>query len=111
MFQSDKLYSEIGSRIRCLRKSQDSGMSQEEFAKLLGLSRTSVTNIEAGNQKVPIDTIYILCTQFGLGIESLLPKPDDFAELTDDDPNSINVGGQTHNLGRKTADLLSRVRG
>ena len=45
----------VGRTIRMLRKS--AGMTQADVAREIGLSRTSVVNIEAGRQRPTIDTL------------------------------------------------------
>lgn len=45
----------LGSMIRTLRKGR--GMSQAELAAKSGLERTSITNIEIGNQRLGVDKL------------------------------------------------------
>ncbi len=46
------VYREVGRRIRQAR--QRRGMSQAQLGQLVGLNRTSITNIESGNQTVTL---------------------------------------------------------
>jgi len=48
-------------------------MSQEAFAKAVGLSRTSITNIERGRQPVSLHTLYFMADILGVGPADLLP--------------------------------------
>lgn len=82
-------------------------MSQDELAQILGLKRTSITNIERGNQKLGIDAIYKLCERFGLELQDLLPT---VAQLRQTGDRSIVVGGRSQEVGRKTADVVARLR-
>ena len=82
-------------------------MSQEELAKILDLKRTSVTNIELGNQKLTLEAIYKLCERFGLDIGEILPPVID---VTATHERSIVVGGESHEVGIKTASLVARLR-
>lgn len=50
------------------------GMSQEEFAKAVGLSRTSITNIERGRQPVSLHTLYSMADILGIEAVDLLPS-------------------------------------
>lgn len=50
MSMEDSRRAEIGARIRIARDM--AGLSQGQLAKLMGLHRPSVTEIEAGNRKV-----------------------------------------------------------
>lgn len=69
------LYAETGRRIGKVRKAR--GMSQEQLAKMIGLSRTSVTNIEKGRQKLPLHTLYEIAATLGMGVEELLPRREE----------------------------------
>jgi transcriptional regulator with XRE-family HTH domain len=51
----------------------ESGMSQEAFAKAVGLSRTSITNIERGRQPVSLHTLYFMADILGVEPADLLP--------------------------------------
>ena len=46
------VYREVGRRIRQAR--QRRGMSQAQLGQLVGLNRTSITNIEGGNQTLTL---------------------------------------------------------
>lgn len=48
-------------------------MSQAALAKAVGLSRTSITNIERGRQPVNIHTLYAMADILGLDVGDLLP--------------------------------------
>lgn len=60
----------VGRTIRVLRKS--SGMSQADLAREIGLSRTSVVNIEAGRQRPTIDTLDAVGVALGVTTGSLV---------------------------------------
>jgi DNA-binding XRE family transcriptional regulator len=51
------------------------GISQEMLADELGLSRTSITNIEKGRQPVQLHTLYIIARLLSIDIKELLPSP------------------------------------
>jgi transcriptional regulator with XRE-family HTH domain len=50
-------------------------MSQELLARELGLSRTSVTNIEKGRQPVQLHTLYQISQLLSVELKDLLPAP------------------------------------
>lgn len=68
------LYREIGERITLLRKTRRPRISQEKLAESVDLTRTSVTNIEAGRQAVPLITLYQIACELEVPIEDLLPS-------------------------------------
>lgn len=107
MIDNQRLYTLIGERVRRLREAQAPRMSQSDLAQILSLKRTSVTNIEQGNQKPTLDTIYRLCERFGLEIQEVMPP---LADVTQAGETSIVVGGQAHEVGVKTASLVARLR-
>jgi len=107
MIDTARLYVLIGERVRRVREAQTPRMSQAELARTLQLRRTSITNIERGNQKLTLDTIYRLCERFGLHIHEVLPT---VSEVTQVEETSIVVGGKAHEVGAKTASVVARLR-
>jgi DNA-binding XRE family transcriptional regulator len=107
MLDGDKLYELIGDRIRQIRETQAPRMSQGDLAKVLGLQRTSVTNIELGKQKPTLDTLLRLCEHFALEIDAIVPK---LHEISLVQARSVVVGGKAQEVGAKTANLLSSLR-
>jgi transcriptional regulator with XRE-family HTH domain len=51
----EPIYRQFGSKIESLRTAL--GLSQAELAKRVGLTRTSIVNIEAGRQRVLLDDV------------------------------------------------------
>jgi DNA-binding XRE family transcriptional regulator len=107
MLDSNRLCKLIGERVKQIRETQTPRLSQQDLADILGLTRTSVTNMERGNQKPTLDTMYRLCEHFRLEIQELIPT---VAEITRTEPRSIVVGGQSHEIGSKTASAVNRLR-
>jgi Predicted transcriptional regulators len=107
MLDSDRLYLLIGQNVRRIRETQTPRMSQEDLAEVLGLKRTSITNIERGNQKPTLDTLYRLCEHFGLEVSEVVPRVEEVAHVNS---RSIVVGGKSQEVGAKTATLLDRLR-
>lgn len=107
MLDSDKLYELIGDRIKQIRDAQTPRMSQSDLAGILGLQRTSITNIELGKQKPTLDTLLRLCEHFALEIDAIVPK---LREVSVTQARSVIVGGKSQEVGVKTASLLSSLR-
>jgi transcriptional regulator with XRE-family HTH domain len=107
MIDSQRLYVLIGERVRRLRDAQTPRMSQEDLARILDLKRTSITNIERGNQKLTLDTLYRLCERFGLAVQEMMPP---VSEVTHAEGRSVTVGGESQDVGMKTASLVARLR-
>lgn len=68
----DILYKEFGRRLREVREAAH--LSQDAVAKRVGLSRTSVTNIEIGRQHVALHMLYRFASAVGAQPSDLLPK-------------------------------------
>ena len=64
------LYAGIGDRVRHYREQQ--GLTQGELAAALDLTRVSITNLEAGRQRMKLHNIYALAECLGVGIGDLL---------------------------------------
>ena len=62
----------IGSRIQALRKER--GMSQEELANKLSVSRQTVSQWETGQTAPSIDNIYTLKNIFGVSFDALMSE-------------------------------------
>ena len=68
--QNDKFYLILGKRIKRVR--QSACMTQAELADTVGLRRVSITNIELGNQKPRVDTIYAVAAALGVQVSDIL---------------------------------------
>lgn len=71
MINANELYSQIGNRIRKLRIEKK--LSQTRLAEIIGLTRTSITNIEKGRQKLLIHTLWDLAEALGTDPREILP--------------------------------------
>ena len=70
-----ELYRAVGEAIRSIRLAQ--GMTQQQLATAVGFLRTSVVNIEAGRQRVPLATLYDIADALGVQATALLPRNED----------------------------------
>lgn len=71
--QMERLYREIGRLLRERREKAE--LSQSAVAGRVGLSRTSITNIENGRQHVTLHVLYALADAVGTTPGALLPDP------------------------------------
>jgi transcriptional regulator with XRE-family HTH domain len=68
------LYKEIGALIARARRNVDGRtITQAELAERIGLSRTSVVNIECGRHHVPVHLLFKIATVLGVQPITLLP--------------------------------------
>lgn len=70
-----RFYDELGRRLRRARLAAE--LTQEQVGALVGLSRTSVTNIEAGRQQIPLHLLVRLANAVGVSASELLPEDED----------------------------------
>lgn len=70
---SERFNVALGERIRTRRESK---MTQAELAERIGLSRTSVTNIERGRQRLLVDQLVEIAKTLSVSPAELLPPPD-----------------------------------
>jgi transcriptional regulator with XRE-family HTH domain len=59
----ESCHSAVGVRVRMIREAL--GLSQEDLAKRVNLRRVSVTNIEAGRQRLLLDGVERFATALG----------------------------------------------
>jgi len=63
---------ELGNRIMTIRKMKD--LSQEELASVIGISRSSLAQIELGNRKISIIELMNFSLNLGFSIDKILAK-------------------------------------
>lgn len=102
MIDERRLYAHVGRKIKELREGEFGGrprITQAQLASQVGLERTSITNIEKGEQKVPLHVLYKICSVLNGDIKELLPS---LVEVRNVDvlPQSLP----------KTAAVLQRLR-
>jgi len=72
-FGMGEFYRQVGQRIRNLRQKK-TDLTQESLAQSVGLTRTSLTNIEKGRQKILLHTFSRIAAALGVSPIELLPQ-------------------------------------
>lgn len=67
----DPLYQLFGDRVRVLR--EEKNVTQEELARRVDLSRTSITNIEKGRQRVLLHQLVEIASALDAKPQDLMP--------------------------------------
>ena len=76
---ADSLYSAFGKLVQAHRR-RIKGMTQEELGRRIGLSRTSVTNIEQGRHHVSLHHLFRIANALQIPPEVLLPpQPEELS--------------------------------
>ena len=70
--QRSPLYIALGQLVRAARGRAD--LTQDKLSDMVGLTRTSVANIERGGQKIQVHTLYALARALEVSPEDLLPS-------------------------------------
>lgn len=75
MYNLPVLYHRIGVKISTERRKVK--LRQADLADEVGLSRTSIVNIEQGRQSIQIDTLYAIARTLDVTVDKLLPLSSD----------------------------------
>ncbi|MGI4791105.1 MAG: helix-turn-helix domain-containing protein [Janthinobacterium lividum] len=67
----------MGQKVREGRKRITPSLSQDKLAHLLGISRASVVNIEAGRQHAPLHLLWQIADVLDVDVIKLIPQPDE----------------------------------
>lgn len=67
----DEIYKAIGSRVKAKREQAD--LKQDQLAERVGLTRTSISNIENGRQRIQVHTLFMIAEALNVPVETLLP--------------------------------------
>lgn len=97
----ERVYVQFGVRLRQARKTAN--LTQDTLAECVGLSRTSITNIERGRQHVSLHMLYQLAAAVHCSVIDLLPDEPKDTDL--DIANLLKKSG----LGRKGQKWLRTV--
>jgi transcriptional regulator with XRE-family HTH domain len=112
MIDDKKLYRAIGQAIKRLRNKEE--LNQSQFAERIGLERTSITNIESGNQKVTVAVLFRILEKFNIDdLSSLLPKVGEVSiseSASSSEEHEIDTGEGVTKVGSKTFDAIQRIR-
>lgn len=84
----DPLYGVIGAAVRAAREACE--LSQEQVARKVGLTRTSITNLELGRQQTPLHVLYGIADAINVALKDLIPdrleeRPPHLVEIGEDD--------------------------
>lgn len=104
-----RLYVEIGAKIRSARKQQ--GWSQDELAHSVGLTRSSIANIEAGRQRAPAHIVVLIAHTLNESVETLLPPASALDRLATFRTPVLDLEGQPATTHDFVATTIRRATG
>jgi transcriptional regulator with XRE-family HTH domain len=80
--EEQAFYERLGTLIRIRRKKRD--LTQEKLAGDLGLTRTTMVNIEKGRQRLSVHQVVVLADILGCTTQELIPSLDRAHQLSDE---------------------------
>jgi transcriptional regulator with XRE-family HTH domain len=75
----DHFYGKVGSRVRDARKA--ARVTQSQLGDAVNMTRSSITNLEAGRQRIPLHLLVWIAEVLGVEPGSLLPEQPLFKDL------------------------------
>ncbi|MDP9474222.1 MAG: helix-turn-helix domain-containing protein [Actinomycetota bacterium] len=99
------LYTTIGERLR--RRRVETNTTQAQLADEVGVLRTSVTNIEAGRQKLPLHLLYKLCAALDVEVSYVLPTVEQVGETP---TATVEVDGVSEQLTPRLVEFLRSLK-
>ena len=89
MGEGNAFYREFGGLVRASRKA--AGLSQTDLAAEIGLTRSSVSNVEKGKQKVVLHTFAAILDVLGKRPSELLPVLKSEEEVIDERVGDLDL--------------------
>lgn len=104
---------DIGSRLR--RERERVGISQRELARRIGLSASMVSQIESGQSKPSVSTLYAIVTELGVSVDDIFRGHGDATEASAPQASGSGANGTEPDPvvrpdDRHVIDLASGVR-
>lgn len=111
------LYQAIARRVGQLRSmdrhgtARPSKISQQDLANRIGVSRTTIANLENQRQQMPLHLLYDICIELGVEAREVLPTLGELQTLgvAPAEPRRALVGGRDLNT-EVDEDLAAMLR-
>lgn len=103
MLDERKLHESVGANIKKLRLKHR--YKQSDIAERIGLTRTSISNIETGAQNATLSVVYKFCRVFDVSLNEILPSPNEVALQT------VKTTDRNQEvIGKKVSAVLEKIR-
>lgn len=83
MINIDHLYKIVGSKLQQTR--EEKKLTQQQFADQVGVTRTSISNIETGKQRSPLSLLYLICKNLQIELKNILPSIEELNDIENHD--------------------------
>jgi transcriptional regulator with XRE-family HTH domain len=104
--QVDRLYQAIGDQIKAARTKNK--VTQTDLGKRIGLTRSSIANIEAGRQRVMLHWLFQIAQELNIPPHALIVAPDGLQD-PDDALGLDRLEGQTSEIPDFVSTALRRA--
>lgn len=94
----------FGERLKSLRESR--GMTQDDLADSLGVSKQAVSQYERGVRRPDYDTLLAICDLFNVSVDYILGKTDHTARLLDEQELSLV---DQYYVNPETAEVAQKI--
>jgi transcriptional regulator with XRE-family HTH domain len=106
MNRKDLIYGRVGGNIRFRR--QQLLMNQNELAKKVELTRSSIVQIESGKQAITLHTLYSVAQALDISVHKLLPELNEENDFDSYSSNRVeNKAGLLNLLDQKIKEVPS----
>ena len=83
------LYQHVRNHIKHIRTAEtETTLTQAQLGEILGLTRSTVANLESGAQRTSLHNLYVICAHFGLELTDLLPSVAEMVRRTSELPSA-----------------------
>jgi transcriptional regulator with XRE-family HTH domain len=103
------LYVEIGGRVRRARKQEK--WSQLDLADAVGLTRSSIANLEAGRQRPAVHVALLIAQVLGVPVDDLLPSGPELDKFVRVQSPVIDLDGQSPSTHEFVSTVIRRATG
>lgn len=100
-----RFYELLGENVRTVRNERQ--YTQEELAARVDISRTSITNLENGDQRLPVHNIVRLAGVLGVPLERLVPR---WESAQPSERVEVSMDGEKKEISREALEFIQSVR-
>lgn len=104
---SERLYQLVGQKVE--RKRREARLTQTQLAQRCGLARGSIANIESGNQRPTLHTLWALADALDVDMRLLLPSRDEFPKSEAGTARPKITGWLKEEAGKSQAQVTSFI--
>ena len=104
---SERLYELVGQRLE--RQRRKANLSQTQLARRCRLTRGSIANIESGNQRVTLHTLWTLADGLKVDMRTLIPSANEYLTSEVGTTKSVVAGRLKKAAGQSRSQVFSFI--